>query len=139
MQFDTQTAVYTAAFYDGLSLDPDTFGVVVVPKPGVSLAAAEEAMDGVLAKFLTDGVNPEDFARIKAQVRASEIYGRDDVQGLARQYGAALALGLTVQDVQDWPQVLQAVTADDVMAAAASVLNRNNAVTGWLTIEEAAE
>ncbi len=139
LQFDTQTAVYTAAFYDGLSLDPNTFGLVVVPKPGDSLQATEEALDGVLAKFMADGVNPEDFARIKAQVRASEIYGRDNVQGLARQYGAALALGMSVQDVQDWPQVLQAVTAEEVMAAAAKVLNRNNAVTGWLTTEEAAE
>ena len=139
LQFDTQMAVYTAAFYDGLALDPDTFGIVVVPVPGQSLADAEAALDGVLAKFLTDGIDAADFARIKAQVRASEIYGRDNVQGLARQYGAALALGLSVQDVQDWPQVLQSVTAEEVMAAAASVLDRKQAVTGWLTTEEAAE
>lgn len=139
LQFDTQKAVYTAAFYEGVSLDQDTFGLVVVPVPGQSLQDTETAMDGVLDKFLKDGVNPEDFARIKAKVRADEIYGRDDVQGLARQYGAALASGLSVKDVQDWPDVLQAVSAEDVMAAAKSVLNRKNAVTGWLTTEEAAQ
>ncbi len=139
LQFDTQKAVYTAAFYEGVSLDQDTFGLVVVPVPGQSLQDTETAMDGVLDKFLKDGVNPEDFARIKAKVRADEIYGRDDVQGLARQYGAALASGLSVGDVQDWPDVLQAVSAEDVMAAAKSVLNRKNAVTGWLTTEEAAQ
>jgi zinc protease len=139
LQFDTQTAVYSAAFYDGMSLDRTTFGLVVVPVPGKSLADAEKAMDEVVAKFLTDGVNAEDFARIKAQVRAAEIYGRDDVQGLARQYGAALAVGLTVQDVQSWPDILQGVTADEVMAAAKTVLDRHNAVTGWLTTEEAAQ
>jgi zinc protease len=139
LQFDTQTAVYSAAFYDGLSLDQDTFGFVVVPVPGKSLQEGEAALDGVLDKFLKDGVNAEDFARIKAQVRASEIYGRDEVQGLARQYGAALATGLSVKDVQDWPDILQSVTADEVMAAAKSVLNRKQAVTGWLTTEEAAQ
>ena len=139
LQFDTQKAVHTAAFYEGVSLDQDTFGLVVVPVPGQSLQDTETAMDGVLDKFLKDGVNPEDFARIKAKVRADEIYGRDDVQGLARQYGAALASGLSVGDVQDWPDVLQAVSAEDVMAAAKSVLNRKNAVTGWLTTEEAAQ
>ena len=87
LQFDTQKAVYTAAFYDGLTLDKDTFGLVIVPPAGQPLEGAEQALDEVVAKFLKDGVNADDFARIKAQVRASEIYGRDNVQGLARQYG----------------------------------------------------
>ena len=139
LQFDTQKAVYTAAFYDGMSLDHDTFGLVVVPVPGQGLQETEDAMDAVLTKFLADGVNAEDFARIKAQVRASEIYGRDNVQGLARTYGAALAIGLSVQDVQDWAGILQDVTAEEVMAAARMVLDRKQAVTGWLTKEEAAE
>jgi zinc protease len=140
LQFDTQTAVWSSAFYNGTSVDPDTFGVAIMPAPGVSLADAEAAMDGVIAKFLKDGVNPDDFARIKAQVRASEIYGRDDAQALARQYGEALAVGLTVKDVQDWPAILQSVTPEDVMAAAHKVLDRKQAVTGWLTRkEEAAE
>jgi zinc protease len=139
LQFDTQKAVYAAAFYDGMSLDVDTFGFVVVPVPGQSLGDTEAALDAVLAKFLTEGVNAEEFARIKAQVRAAEIYGRDNVQGRARTYGAALSIGLTVQDVQDWATILQDVTAEEVMAAANKVLNRKQAVTGWLTTEEAAE
>ncbi|MGQ0565291.1 MAG: M16 family metallopeptidase [Gemmobacter sp.] len=136
LQFDDPKAVYTSAYYDGTSLDPGTFGLVIVPKAGVTLAEAEAAMDAVLAKFLTDGVEPEAFARIRTQLRAGEIYARDDVDGLARRYGAALTSGLTVSDVQAWPDVLQAVTPDDVMAAAREVLDRRNAVTGWLTAEE---
>jgi zinc protease len=139
LQFDTQKAVYTSVFYDGLSLDPDTFGMVIVPPAGESLADAEKAMDWVVDKFLKDGVNADDFARIKAQVRASQIYGRDNVQGQAHQYGMALASGLTVQDVQDWPDILQSVTTDEVMAAAREVLDRRHAVTGYLTTEEAAQ
>lgn len=138
LQFETQTAVWASAFYNGTSVDPDTFGVAIMPAPGISLADAEAALDGVIAKFLKDGVNPDDFARIKAQVRASEIYARDDAQALAREYGEALAVGLTVQDVQDWPAALQAVTPEDVMAAAKLVLDRKQAVTGWLTQEEKA-
>ena len=138
LQFDTQVAVWTAAFYDGTSVDPDTFGLAIGPVPGVSLADAEKAMDDVVGKFLTDGVNPQDFARIKTQIRAGEIYARDDAQGLARTYGAALAVGLSVDDVQSWPDVLQAVTEDEVMAAARLVFDRKKAVTGWLTREEGA-
>ena len=139
LQFDSQVAVYSSAFYSDVSVDPDTFGLVVVPAEGVSLAEAEAAMDKVIDQFLIDGPKPEDFARIQTQVRASEIYARDSAGGLARSYGAALATGLTVQDVQDWPAALQAVTPEDVMAAARMVLNRNNAVTGWLTTPETAK
>lgn len=139
LQFDQKVATYTAANYDGVSLDETTFGLVVVPADGVSLGDAEKAMDGVIAKFLKDGVDPDAFARIKAQVKASQIYSRDNTEGLAHQYGMALASGLTVKDVQDWPDILQAVTPEDVMAAAKKVLDRHNAVTGWLTTEGAAQ
>jgi hypothetical protein len=40
-----------------------------------------------------------------------------------------------VADVQAWPEVLQSVTPEDVMAAAATVLDRKSAVTGWLMRE----
>jgi zinc protease len=136
LQFDTQTAVYAGAFYNGQSLDATTFDMVVVPTPDVSLQEAEEAMDRVLADFLTEGVDPAHLERIKTQIRAAEIYARDDVQGLANRYGRALTQGLTVADVQAWPEILQAVTAEDVMEAARKVLNPKTSVTGWLMAEE---
>lgn len=136
LQFDTQTAVYAGAFYGGGSLDPTTFNTVVVPAPGVSLREAEDAMDRVLTEFLEEGVDEAHLERIKTQVRASEIYARDDVEGLANRYGRALTQGLTVEDVQDWPNVLQAVTSEDIMEAARKVLNRKTSVTGWLMAEE---
>ena len=88
-------------------------------------------MDAVLAQFLKDGVDAEHLARVKSQIRASLIYAQDDVASLGREYGAALASGLTVKDVQDWPAILDAVTEDDIMEAARLVLDRKKAVTGW--------
>ena len=93
-------------------------------------------MDAVVARFLEEGFNPADFERVKRQLRASEIYAQDDVERLARRYGVALTTGLTVEDVQAWPEALQDVTPEDVMAAARSVLDRRAAVTGWLMREE---
>jgi zinc protease len=139
LTFDTKTALYTSAFYDGTSLDDTTFGLVVVPAEGVTLQAAEDAMDGVIADFLKTGVDDGQFARIKAQITAAIIYGKDSTEGLARQYGEALTTGLTVQDVQAWPDVLQAVTEEDVMAAARAVFDRKQSVTGWLMKDDAAE
>ncbi len=136
LQFDTQVAVYAGAFYDSTSMDPGSFGLYAAPAPGVSLQQLEDAMDDTLARFLQDGVDPAAFERAKFQLRASEIYARDDVDGLARRYGDALTAGLTLDDIRAWPEVLQQVTPDDVMAAARSVFDRRRAVTGWLTAPE---
>mgnify|MGYP000288911731 CR=1 FL=1 len=132
LQFDTQVAVYSGAFYRGVALDDTTFDVIVVPSPGVSLEDAEAAMDRAPAAYMRDGVDPAQLERIKMQLRAQQIYARDDADGVARRYGRALTSGLTVADVQAWPDILQAVTAEDIMAAAEKVLRRETAVTGWL-------
>ncbi len=138
LQFDSQTAVYTAAFYDGTSIDDATFGLIVVPAPGVTLEAAEAEMDRVVAEFLETGPDPAALERIRMQVRASDIYARDNVNALARRYGEALSVGLTVADVESWDEALSAVTEADVIAAAQRVFQRQNAVTGWLTRPEEA-
>jgi zinc protease len=132
LQFDTSTAVYAGAYYDGLNLDDGTFGFTVVPSEGVGLQEAEDSMDAAIVDFLEAGIDPERMEALRTQLKAGEIYARDNVGGLARRYGTALTSGLTVQDVQAWPDILQAVTAEDVLAVAARVLDRNQSVTGWV-------
>ncbi len=139
LQFDSQIAVQAGAWYEGLSLDKTTFNLFVVPAAGVSLEEAEAALDQTLADFMKDGIDAEQLARIKMQVRASQIYERDDVGTLANRYGRALTQGLTVEDVEAWLDIVQAVTAEDVMAAAKLVFDRDNAVTGWLRAPEVSQ
>ena len=136
MQFDSQTAVYTAAGYDGTSLDDTTFSLVVVPLPGVTLEQAEAKLDQVIADFIKTGPDPAAFERVKTQIKAADIYSRDDAEGLANRYGEALSTGLTIKDVTEWPDVLASVTPEDVKAAAAEVLDARRSVTGWLMREE---
>ena len=133
LQFDATTAVFTGAYYDGSSLDDGTFTLVVVPAAGVPLEDAESAMDGVLEKFLEDGIDDAQFERIRFQIRAAQIYAEDDMGGLARRYGEGLTTGLTVEDIEAWPAILDAVTKEEVMDAAREVLDRRRAVTGYLT------
>ncbi len=133
LQFDRQVAVYSSAYYDGTSIDDATFGLLVMPAPDVSLADAEAALDQVLENFLKNGPDPAALERIRTQVRAGEIYARDNVESLANRYGQELSVGLTMTDIESWDEALAAVTAEDVMAAARKVLDRKNAVTGWLT------
>ena len=132
LQFDEQIAVYSGAFYSGMSRDDTTFDLVVVPAEGVTMEQAEDALDATLRAFLERGIDPEQLDRIKLQLRAAQVYERDDVAGIANRYGRALAIGLTVEDVQAWPDLLQAVTEADIMAAARAVLRPQSSGTGWL-------
>ena len=127
------TALYTSAFYDGTRYDDTLFGLLVMPSPGRTLEEAEADMDRMIAKILEDGIDPAQLERIKSQVSASEIYGRDSLQGRARDYGVAVTSGLTIEDVAEWPRLLEAVTAEDVMAAARDVFDMDRSVTGYLT------
>ncbi len=136
LQFDTQTAIFTSASYDGSNLDNGTFSLVVAPSVGVSLSEAETAMDDTVTAFLAAPIDPARMESIRTQLRASEVYAKDNVQGLARRYGAALTQSLTIADVQDWPDILQAVTEDDIKAVAAKVFNRDQSVTGWVVANE---
>ena len=133
LQFDRQVAVYSSAFYDGTSIDDATFGLIVVPAPDVSLETIEADMDRVIDDFLKTGPDPAALDRIRTQVRAADIYARDDVNALARRYGEGLSVGLTIADIESWDDALSAVTEADIMAAAEKVFDRRNAVTGWLT------
>jgi len=135
LQLKQKTVLNSSAFYNGMALDLDTFGLYILPSPGVSIEDAEAALDAALAAFLESDIDEAHLERLKTQSKASEIFARDSLSGLAREYGTALTSGLTIKDVQDWPQILQSVTSDDVMAAARKVLNINNSVSSWLLPE----
>jgi zinc protease len=136
LQFEEKRSVYAGAFYSGLSLDDTTFGIVNVPTEGVSLEEAEADMDRVVAEFLKNGVETEQLDRIKFQLRASQVYELDSSNSLARRYGAALTSGLTIEDVHEWPDILQSITPEEIIAAGQEIFDRDNAVTGFLQTAE---
>nr|WP_318272791.1 pitrilysin family protein [Paracoccus saliphilus] len=130
-------ALWVGASYDGLSLDSTEFRLSLVPADGSTPEEAEAALDAALAKFLERGPDEADLERVKTRIRAAQIYARDSAHGRAYDYGQGLATSLTVEDVNDWPDILGAVTAEDVMAAARDVLSGPGTVTGWLLPAEA--
>ena len=68
---------------------------------------------------------------------ADATYARDSQSDLARWYGSALAIGQTLNDVEDWPARIEAVTAEAVLEAARRWLDRKPNVTGHLLPLEA--
>lgn len=132
LQIEEKLAISTGAFYSGSGLDAQTFGLYVVPTPNHTLEEAEDGMDRAIIEFIEEGPDPDHLARIKKQILAAEIFALDDQEYLARRYGAALTEGLTIEDVDAWPDVLAAVEAEDIVQAAQKVFSKRSSVTGWL-------
>jgi len=129
---DQHIAVSAGAWYDSSAVDLSKFGVYGAPVPGVTLAQIEAGVDAVIAQVIDKGVAPDELVRSKTKLIADAVYAHDSQASMARWYGAALASGSTVNDVQHWPDRIRAVTAEQVQQAAREWLDKRRSVTGFL-------
>nr|AWL99270.1 insulinase family protein [Bradyrhizobium amphicarpaeae] len=129
---DKPLAVSANASYSSISLDPTQFAVSASPKPGISFAEVEQAVDAVIANVAQNPIRAEDLERVKTQLIAEAIYAQDNQAVLARWYGGALTTGLSVEDIRSWPDRIRAVTAEQVRAVAQKWLEKKRSVTGYL-------
>jgi zinc protease len=129
---EDRQAVAAGAYYMGSALDETRFYLYAMPVPGVSLDDLDAAVDRVLHSLIVDGVEAKALERAKTRLVADAIYAQDSQATLARWYGAALATGQTIRDVQEWPERIEKVSAEEVLAAARKWLERCRAVTGYL-------
>jgi zinc protease len=106
--------------------------VSAVPKPGVGFPEIEDAIDKVIADVVANGVRAEDVERVKTQLISEAIYARDNQSTMARWFGGALTIGLTIDQIISWPDRVRAVTADQVRDAAKTWLEKRRSVTGYL-------
>ncbi|MCC7428771.1 MAG: insulinase family protein [Alphaproteobacteria bacterium] len=130
-------AVSAGASYDSESLDLGSFYLFAQPRPGVAPERLEAAMDAVLARMLAEGVTEEELARSLRQMTTGAAFARDSLMGAARTVGAALAVGIPLDEVEYWPDRLRAVTAPQVAAAARATLRTEASVSGWVLPQEA--
>ena len=130
---DKKLAVEAGASYDGHNRGPGMFVVYAVPRDGVSFDTLEAAMDQVIGTMMRATPEEGEFERAKTQLIASYTYSHDNQYLLAQDYGVALSIGLTIEDVEDWPNRIRAVQAGDVRKAAQTYLVKEEAVTGRMS------
>lgn len=129
---DGKQAVSAGAYYDSTSLDQTRFYIYVTPAQGTDVETVETSVDRVLADLVRDGVTTEELERARNGMLADAVYARDSLGTATRVFGQALTTGLTVKDIEDWPDKVRAVTAEEVVAAARYVLDMRRSVTGTL-------
>ena len=132
---EKRLATTAGAWFQGTSLDDTRFGVYATAAAGASLERVESAIDAEIELVLDKGVTAEELERSKSRMIADYVYAQDNQSTLARQYGAALTTGSSVEAVLARPERLRAITADQVRDVARRYLDKRRAVTGYLIRE----
>lgn len=126
-------ATSAGAGYQGFAIGETRFNVYAAPRGTLTLAALAGKIDAVIAGVAEKGVTDDELNRAKHRILAAAIYAEDDQMSLAKVFGTELAIGRSVDDVEDWLNRIDAVTADQVVAAAKTYLDLRRSVTGYLT------
>jgi len=132
-------AANAGAWYYGDALDDGRLVIYAIPRAGAALADLEAAIDEEIARIGSEGPTTAELERAKTRLIADTIYAQDSQATLARIYGASLATGGTIEEVQAWPARIRAVTAEGVRDVARAVLDPRRSVTGELLSAPAPE
>ncbi|MEF2070248.1 M16 family metallopeptidase [Consotaella aegiceratis] len=135
---DQAIAAGAGTYYAGTALDDGQFIIYGTPRGDATLDQIEAALDAEIAKVVKDGITEDELERAKNHVRKGVIYERDNQAAMARRYGAALSTGRSIEDVETWPDRIEAVTVDQVNAVARKYLKPERSVTGYLKPEPGA-
>ncbi|WP_416898109.1 MAG: M16 family metallopeptidase [Minwuia sp.] len=129
-------AVNAGAWYSGVSRGPGSFGIYATPARDVDLQALESAIDAEIVRIVREGVTETELERAKTGLLADAVYMRDSLFSGARIFGSAMVSGVSVEQIESWPDRVRAATAEDVRKAAEAVFRAERSVTATLTPKE---
>lgn len=125
-------AANTGANYGGDALDDGTFSVYGSPQTGKTLAEVEKAVRAEIARIIRDGVSETELDQARNRYLKAVIFARDSQAGMARIYGSSLSIGQTIEDIQNWPEIIKAVTVEQIKDVATRYLVEDQSVTSYL-------
>ena len=121
-----------STFYMEDAVSYGRFYLSALPSPGVSIREVEVALEAEIEKVLAEGIPTSDVTRAKKRLDAQLVYAKDSPNNAARTVGALLAVGLSLQEIEAWPERIEQVTAEQVNGAAHRLFNEAPSGTGVL-------
>jgi zinc protease len=125
-------AISAGAGYSPTGLDSGRFVFYVSPRDGVEVERAEAALRAQISTLLAEGVSDREIATAKRRLKSASVFARDSLGAGANIFGRALTTGQSVEDVEAWPERIEAVTKAQIEAAARAVFRDEQSVTGVL-------
>lgn len=122
-------AHFVSAGYIGSFYDPYSFTIASSPTNPSDLKWLEASVEAVIRRVITEGVTDEELLKAKEQRKFEYLYLHDSLHGVADYFGEHMALGYSIQDLENWLDVLASVTKDEVKDAAKEVLGGQPEVT----------
>jgi zinc protease len=129
---DDKIASSAGGWYSGTGLDSGSLGLYAVAAAGGDLDKLEAGIDRVLHEVRERGVTEDELERAKRAFISDFIYESDSQSALARRYAEGMLIGLTIDQINDWPKAIAKVTAEDVKRAAVKHIDIRRSVTGRL-------
>ncbi len=127
---EQKKAASAGGWYSDSGLDAGRLGFYAIARREGLAEELEKAIDGVIAELRESGVTQDELDRARSAYLAEFVYTTDSQSRMARHYGWRLATGMTVADVEEWPERLKQVTVDDIRDVARKYLVEKNSVTG---------
>lgn len=106
------------------------------PSQGVSTDELITGLDEQLSLVRTTLVSQLELDRVKAQLKAADVFERDSVFYQAMKIGRLVTVGLNWDLEESWLENISTVTPEQVMAVAQKYLVANNATTVKLSPKE---
>ncbi len=126
-----EIAAQASAGYDAYGRLPDLFTLTGTPAQGQSIETLKQALLEQVKQLQDTPIAAAELERVKAQVIASDVYGRDSQQQQASVLGALVSVGLDYHLADDYVDNVLAVTPEQVQAVAKKYL-----IEDHLTIAE---
>ena len=109
---------------------PFLYSVSATATDGTPLAAVEAALVGELDRARQEAVTPSELERARAQLQAKLVFDNDSVTNIAHQLGYFETIA-SVDMFNELAPRIDAVTLEQVVDAARSLLAPSNRTVGW--------
>lgn len=127
----TEKVAGAGASADIMNRAGGTFSLVAVPFPNKTVEETEKVLNETVVEAIKN-ISDQDLQKLKSKQSANLVYVRDNPADAAYIAGLMASLGLSLEEIENYEQNIQAVTLQDIRQAVQNMLDQATTVTGVL-------